>query len=483
MPSLRPQSPLERLMQQRIPTILGLLVLIVGLVSAVLLVRDDTGGFLPRASEDAVPKQVRITNITERGFSVSFVTDESSPGFLRYGTDPGRLNTQVRDDRDQLTGAATPYQTHHITVSGLQPSTQYYFTLGTSSNSRFDNNGQPFSVRTARQETSTAQARTAYGEVRTEVGNAAEGAIVYISIQGASPLSTIVKADGSWAIASLGQVRTLDLSALHPLADADVARVQVQGVRRTDTIDQTTTVAELSPLAPLRFGQAAAAAPTATPALPVAEEPTLPGGGSNGFDSLYSPEEAAAMEGTDLNIRLRDQEIVNTTKPEFQGKAPAGSMIQIEVYSENQYFDVVNVGDDGSWQWAVPDDLEPGEHTIVVTYTDENGQQQQISRTFLVQANTGLPAFTSTPSASTATPTPIPTVAPTPLPTLAPTLAPTPVASATATPRAVSIAIQSAQPVSGSVGSTLGLMALSTLFFVIGSGTMYWMQQRRMFDE
>lgn len=482
MPSLRRKSPLEVLLQQRIPTVLGLLVLIIGVVAGVLLVRDDTGGFLPRASIDATPKQVRITNISDRGFTVSFITDEASSGFLRYGTEPGRMNTQVRDDRDQLTGSATPYQTHHITVSGLQPTTQYYFTLGTTTQSSFDNNGQPFSIRTARREDSTTEARTAYGEVRTEVGNAAEGAIVYISIQGASPVSTLVKSDGSWAIPSLAQVRTLDLSALHPLVDTDTVRVQVQGLRSSDILDTATTVGELSPLAPLRFGQVADVVTSATPLPTVVPEATTESpapttsGGAPGFNSLFTAEEASQSAPTSVEIRLEDQEVVNTTQPEFQGRAPAGAVLQIEVHSENQFFDVVNTDASGNWQWSVPDDLEPGEHTVTVTYTDENGQQQQISRTFLVQANTGLPSFTSTPSGSLATPTPVPTAMPTVAPTAIPTVAP--IVTATATPRVNVPATSSAQPVSGGTRATFMMLGLSGIFFVVGAGSMTLLQRK-----
>ena len=90
-------------MKKRIPTILGLAILVIGVVAGVALVDQGTGGFLPRANEEAVPQQVRITNITDTTFTVSFVTQANSLGLLEYGVQAKKLNDQVLDDRDQLT--------------------------------------------------------------------------------------------------------------------------------------------------------------------------------------------------------------------------------------------------------------------------------------------------------------------------------------------------------------------------------------------
>ncbi|MCD8506935.1 Ig-like domain-containing protein [Candidatus Woesebacteria bacterium] len=472
------RSPRGSLLQQRIPTLLGLGILVVGVVAGLSLVQSDTASnFLPRASEDAVPRQVRITNITDTSFTVSFLTDLSAPGYLKYGTDQNRINVQVRDDRDKLANAVGSYQSHHVTVQGLDPSTQYYFVLGTGERSEFDNNGAPFAVRTARAISSDSETRTAYGNVLNEVGNPAEGSIVYLSIEGASPLSALVKANGSWAV-QLTDLRTADLSALYTYEPTDPVTVQVQGTQRNETVNVDTTVSALSPMTDITFGAENEApivvdeAETPPPSPTAVPDTTSTDDSGGAFGSMVDEQTETTTTTTvttgPVEIELENNEQISTQRPEFLGTAPANGFVQIEVHSNQPIFDVATVDSTGNWAWTPPEDLEPGEHTITVTYTDDQGNQQKINRTFLVLANgeSNLPAFTSSPSGTLATPTPTPT----PVATSTPTPTPTPVASATptASPRVSTPATHSAQPVSGSSDMTVFLVGVGLIFFAGG---------------
>jgi hypothetical protein len=474
----------SRLLKVRIPTILGLGLLLVGVGAGIFLVGEGTGGFLPRASEDSAPKQVRITNVSDTSFTVSFITDLPAPGYLRYGTTQNQFNTQVADDRDQLTNTSGNFTTHHITVRGLQPAAQYYFRLGTGSRQLFDNNGQPFAVRTARKPDAQPEAKTAYGNVQNEVGNPAANALVYLSVPGGSPLSSLVKDNGSWAV-TLSQLRTTDLSALKVLDPNESVRIQVLGAKRTETLEVTVLASALAPTETLMFGKtptgssgASTSSVTPSPAPDPLASPTTdtttatppPTSGSTGagFGTLFSETEGSQVNtATPVLIELQDNEVVNTTQPEFVGKAPANSYLQIEVHSEQVYNGVVQTDAQGNWNWSPPGNLEPGQHTVTLTYTDDQGVQQKINRTFLVQANTSLPSFVSTPSASLE-PTPEPTIEPSPIPS------PTP----TPSPRVVPIATSSAQPVSGTFETTMLLVGTGVLFFAVGAGlTLYRLRE------
>jgi hypothetical protein len=154
--------------QKQMPTMFGLGVLVIALVAGLVMFGTGTGVFSPRATPQTTPKQVKITNVGDKSFTVSFYTDEATTGFVKYGAKETDLKSQSSDDRDQLAGAVGEYTLHHITVKGLKPSSSYFFTLGTGSGSIFDNNGAPFNVKTvADPGTPPPAAKTVYGSVMT----------------------------------------------------------------------------------------------------------------------------------------------------------------------------------------------------------------------------------------------------------------------------------------------------------------------------
>lgn len=482
---------LDALMKTRIPTILGLGVLIIGVVAGVLLVGEGTGGFLPRADADKTPEQVRITNITDTSFSVSFTTRAPTMGLLEYGESAKNLEQKILDDRDQLSGESSLYRTHHITVTNLKPSTMYYFRIGTGGRRFFDNNKSPFTVRTSRPGLEPSEADSAQGKIRTPAASPANGSLIYITSPGASPLSAYAKQDGSWNIA-LSQMRTQDASAIFSIDSNTDLKIQVIGVDG-ESLDASIKYRQLNLLGELQFGQDVSQLLASDDFI---EEDDLT---QNEFDDEIVDDtltdETDAPEGNVLDDLLsetdrfgtlpqseitiiypaKEDEIVSATQPEISGKAPPSSVLQIEVNSENTYYDVVETDAQGNWSWSPPDDLEPGSHSVTIRYTDENGVQQVETRTFLVQADSTYPSFVSTPSGELAEPSPTPTLTPSPTPTPTPTPVPTPVTVITPKPSPSLIsypATKAAQPVSASSGP-FWLMGAGALFFS-GLGIAWW---------
>ena len=78
-------SFLEKLLKKQFPTLLGIGILLIALVAGIFLLSSDTSVFSPRATPESTPKKVKITNLTDTGFTISFLTDDNVAGFVKYG--------------------------------------------------------------------------------------------------------------------------------------------------------------------------------------------------------------------------------------------------------------------------------------------------------------------------------------------------------------------------------------------------------------
>ncbi len=68
----------------KLPTILGVLVLLVGLVAGIFLI-NKTSVFKLGANVPSTPKNVRFSNITDNSLTVTWTTDIESEGFVKWG--------------------------------------------------------------------------------------------------------------------------------------------------------------------------------------------------------------------------------------------------------------------------------------------------------------------------------------------------------------------------------------------------------------
>lgn len=464
---------LSKILSKRFPTILGLVFLGAGLAIGIFLLSTGTGGFFPRATPETTPKQVKITNVSHDSFTVSFLTDASTPGYIKYSTDATRLTQQAGDDRDQLSGTIGQFTTHHITIRGLEPSTSYYFSLGTANKYAYTDNGRPYTVKTATKIGGAPAALTAYGTVVNNAGSPAKDSIVYVTVDGSTPLSTLVKSSGSYAI-SLALARTPDLASFASLDDMVKVDILVQGKEQGQTAHALTLVKNSQPIPTITLGQNQDfTADTGAGTTP----PTDSGAANDqsfSQEKLNPPTETdlgnASGSGTVTQNAAGDIVFVNpatngqqfdTTTPTIQGTAPPATVIQITVHSDQQFNDTVTTDSNGNWSYTPPEGLDPGSHTVTVTYTDANGKQQTQQRTFIVSAaaatagKTSLPAITASPSAK-----PSPTPKPSPSPT------------SSASARVSVPSTSSGIPSSGSVEQTYWLLFSGLL--TLGAGLFLW---------
>jgi hypothetical protein len=278
----------KSVLQKQIPTLLGLGILIIALIGGVFLLGTGPGVFAPRATPQTTPKNIRISNVSDSSFTISFLTDEATAGFIKYGKEQSSLKSQSSDDRDQLSGSVDKYTLHHVTVRGLDPGATYYYTLGTGSGAAFDNNGAPFAITTAKKSGTPSAAKTVYGSVSNAGGTPAEGSIVYVTMAGVGEMSSLVKNSGSWAI-PLSNARTADGTGYATVKDDDSITISVQGPLAVQSTQITTTIAKAQPAEALTLGSSGAPLAVTTP------DDTSVGGDSTASDSATSSNDAATL--------------------------------------------------------------------------------------------------------------------------------------------------------------------------------------------
>jgi hypothetical protein len=485
--------------QRQIPTLFGLGILIAALVGGILFIGIGGGEFAPRATPQTTPKNIKITNIRDTSFTVSFLTDEATAGFVKYGVTATELKNQASDDRDQLNGNVGQYQSHYITLRDLDPNTEYHFTLGTASMPRTDNNGVPFTVKTAPKAGNQAAAKTAYGVVNKVDGAPADGAIVYMIIPGGTELSALVKSSGSWAI-PLSSARTSDLSTYIAVQPSTPVSLIVQGTAVNETASVDLTIADSQPVSPIILIGGSGSAPTQQQTTLQAETSTslrtTESAGTSltslsSLSTLASPVATASsspvaspspesspttQQASTVDMSMRETPTVETTRPTITGKATPNTVITIQVNSDTQITTQVTTDAQGNFTLPLSGGdthLESGEHTVRVTYTDPTtGQEKTEVKTFFVSADTGLGRGGNPESSSTLlaqikpSPTPFGTENPFTIPSPSPLVSPS--ASASASPRIAMPPTTSEVPRSGSVGTTVALLVGGAFMIAVG---------------
>ncbi len=450
------------LLHKRIPTLFGLLLLIAGFF-AINYAVNHTVFFITQASPTYTPEEIRVTNLTDTSFTISYVTQDSVLGTLTYDTTPTG-NKVALDDRDQQSGTPQPYLTHHITVKNLSPDTTYYYSI-LSSNKTFLDKDKPFSVKTLTSLTEDPSRQTPIvGTVANPDGSHDNNTIVLLVTDGAQTLSTLTKSDGTF-IMPLNALRASDFSKYISFTPDSLIKLLVENPKGKATVSVLASQINPVPLITLNnsYDFTTSVQGEISP-VPIA---------SNSADTASFPSFSAteagpkepAIASPDRNEELHD------SQPQFEGTALPNTEVQIEIHSNDPISTTVTSNSNGSWSYRPPTKLDPGEHTITIKTKNSQGILQTITRNFTVFAEGS--QFTE-PSVSPVQPTatPLPEITITPTPT--PTLTPTPIASPTATPILVpsDILTQPPQPITTSPGSSITIISgiLGTL--AIGAGAL-----------
>ncbi len=458
----------------RIPTLLGLFVAVVGLVSGLWLISGQLRQRILASAGDE-PQNIKISNIFDTSFVVSWTTTNQVSGFIQYGEMTGEPDLVVSDERDQQKGAIGNYMTHYVVVRGLKPETKYHFRVGSGRNV-YDKNGQLYEIATGPTLSPTPAADVAYGQIVTQAGEPADGALVYITIPGMSELVGMVKSSGSWVV-PLSTGRSMDLGSFGSYNSTSGFMTMVIRPVGQDTMTLSLPLSAHSPVPQITLGQQ----------ISTSGESTTPSTASaSGISKLSSSAQEPEVSEAGQLILLAPKfgENINSNRPQIIGNAPAGTEVKIEVHSTELVSGTVVANSSGNFSFNVPQDLSPGEHTVTITALID-GAMKTITRSFTVYAagESNVPYYSATPSATLSpsptqmlvTPSPTPRVSTTPRASITPQASPTakvtPTVSTTPKPTTVPRTVpatDSALPRSGYDLPTFMLIGLGAIFVISG---------------
>lgn len=404
---------------RKIPTLLGigLVVLIVGIVAVFFetTVRTPTG-----ASPSLIPQDVRFTNITDSSFTVTWLTQAPATGVSIISSGQQKAQT-VPDERDG-NGVLGKYTTHSITFRSAKPDSEYFVKILSNGSEFQDKNNRPYTVKTARTIPSASNGlEPAFGSVITPDNQPADGALVYVTLEGSQVLSSVVKASGSWLI-PLNLVRTADLERYLNPTDRVTEDILVRSgggdaTAITDTLNDSPVPAivigktydfrkqqakktqEIPPV--VAQATSPAASPTKTQ-LPLAAKPTetdVLGTQKSSYKiNLVSPADGASL---------------STSLPLIQGTGIPDKVVTITLGITNPTSGTTTVGDDGLWRYTPKKHLGAGKQSVTITTVNEKNKPVAITHMFTILKNGTQVLGEATPSATlTPTFTPIPTETP-----------------------------------------------------------------------
>lgn len=396
------------------------------------LIKNQTV-FRGNALNSQEPQDVKMTNISNQSFTITYRTDAASTGSISYGTNK-KLGESELEDVDKQRESFSPKKIHSISVKKLIPNTKYYLTIISGSNI-FLNNGSPFEVTTgpdisspsAKSDLTSAKMQTIKGKIVLPDGNAPSETLVYLNAENSQLLSTTTAKDGKFSF-SLEKLRTDDLASYFSVNDNTVFKIAA-----TDGSLKSAATATLSQKDSL---------PTITLSndYDFTQELSLiasRSGEQSGFPSI-------APLGKNLKPQIlnpKESQSFTNPKPQFRGTSLPNEKVEIIIHSDEQITTQITADSNGNWTYEPPNNLSPGVHTITIKTRNSEGILTTIMRSFTVFAAetqapvqnvlpTLIPIPTQTPtpppaggpSPTIAILTPPPTSTPTPSPTVTPTI-------------------------------------------------------------
>ncbi|MFA7627830.1 MAG: fibronectin type III domain-containing protein [Candidatus Dojkabacteria bacterium] len=187
---------------------------------------------------------VRIVNLTDTGFSVVWVSEESEEGYIKYETSSSSLSSEAVDERDSVSSKGE-YYVHMSSTSRLLPETEYFFEI-ISGNETYDNNGSKYTVTTGATLSSPPPFDSASGDIDGLPDHGEAVVVAYVEDGDgtgtggrSSEMATIVDDNARW-ILSIADIRNSDGTSYFEYTSGDVLKLDVVTTFPTDSHEEGT---------------------------------------------------------------------------------------------------------------------------------------------------------------------------------------------------------------------------------------------------
>lgn len=401
----------NQIFNKRIPTIFGIGLLILAIILTTFILRAQTGS-KSKALDSEMPQNVKITNLSDNSFTITYRTQAPTTGSVNYGREK-ELGATELDDLDKEKGNFSPKNIHSITVKKLTPDTKYHLVI-ISGEKTFLNDGIPFEITTGPNVSSPSVLITNIkGKVVLPDGNPPTQALVYLSANNSQLMSTTTK--GGEFNFSLKSLRTNDLSSYFKLEENTVFKLLAINDSLSSTVLLSGKEIDSIPTITLSndydFTQEFLAIASKSGELESSSFPTVTIPPTNLKPQILTPKKGQGFT---------DQ------KPQFTGISLPNETVEIVIHSDENIQTQVKADNNGNWTYRPPNTLSPGQHTITIKTRDSSGILTTIMQSFTVFAQGSQVSESATPSA---TPTSTPILTPIPTPTTILILTPTPIPS------------------------------------------------------
>ena len=454
-------------LQKRMPTLLGFILVGVGIsLSSWFL---QTGVLFPtEAGVGSTPQNVRISNVSDSAFTLSFTTTDAVIGSVSYGT-TSTDEKQALDLRDKASGTPKEYTVHYIEVENLKPGTTYLYKI-ISGGEEYQKSGAAFTFITPGTVNGTvSKPLVISGQV--QLSNDDSSGIVYASLPDSQVVSSLIKSDGTFSISN-NNLRSKDF--LPGVSFSESTQVNILVTSGSGSSKITATLGTSNPLPIVSLSQNYN---FTLGSEPIGEFDASNSADLEGFPSFTvdvdeeNVEDAVEITTPETNEGFSDQQ------PQFNGRALPNADVEVIVHSDEEVKATVKANSRGSWTFRPSSRLSPGEHTITIRTRDSFGILKEIQQSFVVYAEGS--QFTDPSVSPVRTPTATRVPSPTPRVSLSPTVAVSPTPTLTVIPSpsptlfVVAPSISPVQPVpdAGSpyliLSGLVGIVTLSAGLFVL----------------